>query len=191
MSLSSFNIIYILANFFGFFSNVGNGATIQSGTLTAIQNIELAALAVSVVLLILLIYLRLALEGAEHRVHHQRLHAELEMKEHAETRPGNPRWHDILALFDSPLEGDWRRAIIDADSMLASMLTEKGFVGADIGEQLRGASVAHFGTRELAWQAHHVRNRIAHDGEQYHLTEHEARATADLYRRVFEEFKYI
>jgi len=103
----------------------------------------------------------------------------------------NPRWLAVEKLANSTLESDWRRAIIEADSMLADLLTTRGFAGEDIGEQLKGASKNNFGTLDLAWEAHRLRNRIAHDGEALQLTERDAQATTDLYRRVFEEFEYI
>ena len=59
------------------------------------------------------------------------------------------------------------------------------------GEKLRDANPLQFSTLDLAWQAHKVRNDIAHAGEGFHLSEREANATIDLYRRVFEEFDFI
>jgi len=105
--------------------------------------------------------------------------------------PVNPRWEHILMLADSDSENDWRRAIIDADTMMDEMLMTQGYQGDTLGERLKGANPLQFTTLNLAWAAHKVRNDIAHAGHEFHLTEREARATIDLYRRVFEEFDYL
>ena len=60
-----------------------------------------------------------------------------------------------------------------------------------MGDKLKNANPLTFTTLDLAWQAHKVRNAIAHMGDTYPLTERDTHATIDLYRRVFEEFNYI
>ena len=72
--------------------------------------------------------------------------------------------------------------------MLADALREKGYVGADVGEMLQGAN---FRSVQLAWDAHKVRNRIAHEGTQFTLTEREAKRVYALYEAVFSEMKLI
>lgn len=139
--------------------------------------------------LILLVSVRLRLARVEEAGWAQREEAEI----HATGKPivKNPRWTHVLTLVNSSHASDWRSAILEADIMLFAMLNEKGFAGESVGEQLRSASPSHFTSLDLAWDAHRVRNEIAHAGEAYPLTEREAQATIDLYRRVFEEFDYI
>ena len=96
-----------------------------------------------------------------------------------------------MALAGGPHEGDWRRAIMEADIMMSNMLDSRGYQGATVSDQLRQANPIQFTTLDLAWKAHKVRNEIAHQGESLTLTERTARATIDLYRRVFEEFDYL
>lgn len=103
----------------------------------------------------------------------------------------NPRWDRVRVLVESASESEWRRAIIEADVILGSLLSDQGYRGSTIGDQLRDANPLQFTTLDLAWKAHKVRNEIAHGGEGYHLSERDARATVDLYARVFEEFNYI
>ncbi|TSC68525.1 MAG: Uncharacterized protein G01um101456_612, partial [Parcubacteria group bacterium Gr01-1014_56] len=94
-------------------------------------------------------------------------------------------------LANTPNESDWRLAILESDIMLGDLLLEQGYRGEGIGERLRDANPLQFNTLDLAWQAHKVRNDIAHAGEGFHLSQREANATIDLYRRVFEEFDFI
>jgi len=188
--MSSFNILYVVEKIAALFAGT-SVSSLQSDVLTYAQYAEWWALGISVVLLIGYIPLRLLGAEEEHRLHHMRTEAELAAHGAAHTTAKNPRFEAAVALANSSQEGDWRRAIIEADSLLADLLRNRGFVGDDIGEQLKGASTSHFATLDLAWDAHRMRNRIAHEGEQLVLTSRDALATMDQYRRVFEEFNYI
>lgn len=149
--------------------------------------------ALAVLVLALIVYTRIRLTIVEHEGFHG--HHEEEKgphhEAHIEGTHKNSRWEHILTLSSSAQEGDWRRAIIEADIMLGNLLSEKGYNGNTIGDQLRNANPLQFTTLDIAWQAHKVRNDIAHGGETYHLSEHDTRATISQYARVFEEFGII
>ncbi len=102
----------------------------------------------------------------------------------------NRTWAEILDRLDSFNESDWRRAILSADTMLDEMLEKMGYHGETIGERLKTVEESDFLTLDNAWEAHKVRNRIAHEGE-FVLTKREARRVIDLYKEVFEEFHFI
>jgi hypothetical protein len=68
------------------------------------------------------------------------------------------------------------------------VLRERGYQGEGVGEMLKGAS---FRTIDLAWDAHRVRNRIAHDGSAFELTEREAKRAFMLYESVFRDLKVV
>lgn len=104
---------------------------------------------------------------------------------------GNRRWQEVEDHVRSNNPNDWKLAIIEADVMLENMLEEAGFAGNTIADRLRSASGRSFATIEDAWQAHRMRNQIAHGGSDFVLTQKMAQATITQYRRVFEEFKYI
>ncbi|MBI1999417.1 MAG: hypothetical protein HYS74_02065 [Parcubacteria group bacterium] len=103
----------------------------------------------------------------------------------------NKRWQHVLDYMDSPNESDWRLAIIEADSMLENILDKMGYIGATIGDRLKGIEQSDFLTLNEAWEAHKVRNRIAHEGTAFRLTKREADRVINLFRKVFEEFHYI
>lgn len=145
----------------------------------------------SVVLLTCIVYVRIRTVQVEHVGFHE-LEAQWHSQpHHASAAVKNPQWEMISSLASSPNEGDWRRAILEADIMLATLLTERGYVGDSLGEQLKGANPLQFTTLDAAWEAHRMRNAIAHLGEAFPLSERDTRATIDMYRRVFEEFDYI
>lgn len=100
----------------------------------------------------------------------------------------HPRWAIIEGYMASNTDSLWRIGILEADTMLAEVLASKGYKGADVGEMLSSAS---FKTVQLAWDAHKIRNRIAHDGVSFTLTEREAKRAYALYEAVFKELKAI
>jgi len=104
---------------------------------------------------------------------------------------GHPRWRNIEALIDDTTASKWREAIIEADIMLDDVLSEQGYVGDGVGEKLQGANKTHFSTLQDAWEAHKVRNQIAHEGSAFNLSEELARRTIARYENVFRELKAI
>lgn len=101
------------------------------------------------------------------------------------------KWDRIVGFIESENPNDWRQAILESDIILGNLLTKMGYRGESIGEQLNRATKADFTTLDDAWEAHKVRNRVAHDGADHNLTQHEARRVINLYKRVFGEFFYI
>ena len=94
-------------------------------------------------------------------------------------------------MIESGHEIDWSQAIIEADIMLDEILDEQGYVGESVGDKLKQATPARFHTIQDAWDAHLVRNEIAHKGSAFQLTEHVAYRTISHYENVFREFGEI
>jgi hypothetical protein len=106
-------------------------------------------------------------------------------------RNENPRWRYIETLVDSPNESDWRIAIIEADTMLDEILDDRGYSGDTLAEKLKAVDGGAFTSLQNAWDAHNVRNKIAHSGSDYSLTELEARRVIKMFKNVFEELRAI
>ena len=66
-----------------------------------------------------------------------------------------------------------------------------GYRGESIGEQLKGVEKSDFTTIDDAWEAHKVRNLIAHEGANFLLSDREAKRVIGLYKNVFQEFHFI
>lgn len=111
--------------------------------------------------------------------------------EEEDKRVDHSRWEYIMQLIESGQETDWRQAIIEADIMLDEVLTQLGYQGDSIGEKLKSVSPSHFATLNNAWEAHKVRNEIAHSGSQFQLSEHIAHRTIANYEAVFREHHEI
>ena len=103
----------------------------------------------------------------------------------------NPRWQHIESLAGGATASEWREAIIEADIMLDDTLARKGYIGDGVGEKLKSAEPSEFNTLQDAWEAHKVRNQIAHEGSAFDLSESLAQRTIARYASVFREFKVI
>lgn len=103
----------------------------------------------------------------------------------------NGRWKEVLQHIESERVNDWKLAIIEADILLEELLEKEGYPGVTVGDKLKGASPDSFSTVNQAWRAHTVRNRIAHEGADFELSQKEAQETITQYKMVFEEFGAI
>jgi len=101
------------------------------------------------------------------------------------------RWEHVLELVRSDNPNDWRLSILEADIMLDELVSRMGYKGEGLGEKLKNIEKPDFRTLDDAWEAHKVRNIIAHRGSDYVLTQREANRIITLFTRVFEEFHYI
>jgi len=132
----------------------------------------------------------------------KKLHHELQLKFHsvpvghtgghviAEERI-NKRWEKVQKFIMSPNMSDWKLAILEADVMLEEMVDQIGYPGESLGEKLKNVERSDFTTVDLAWEAHKIRNALAHEGSDFLLTHREALRVVGLFEKVFKEFRYI
>ena len=101
------------------------------------------------------------------------------------------RWNRIIEQAHGESEKAARLAILEADIMLNELLDVLGYKGETMADKMHSVDRASFNTIDLAWEAHRIRNRIAHDGDAHHMTTREIRRVMALYERVLKEFHYI
>ena len=101
------------------------------------------------------------------------------------------RWNRIIEQANGESEQGWRLAILEADIMLNELLDTLGYKGETMADKMRAVERGNFNTIDLAWEAHRIRNRIAHDGEAHVLSARETKRVIALYERVFKEFHFI
>lgn len=101
------------------------------------------------------------------------------------------RWEVVINHLNSGNPAEWKLAIMEADNILDEMVEKMGYAGENLGERLRAVETSDFNSIQSAWEAHKIRNKIAHEGSEFELSEREARRVVGLYEKVFKEFEYI
>ena len=103
----------------------------------------------------------------------------------------NKRWEKIVEHIGSDNSSDWRLAILECDIILDEMLTKMSYHGETVADKLKVVEKSDFLSIDKAWEAHRVRNAIAHEGSNFQITDREARRVVSLYEEVFKEFHFI
>ncbi len=154
---------------------------------TAWTVFAIIAYIVSAIFLFLYIYASIHVgELYEEEDHHLRAAEEAYRRKMMGGATAN-RFHDMKEHIDSENPNDWKLAIIEADIILDEALKRMGYAGTSLGERLRSISPQSMRTLDDAWEAHKVRNEIAHSGVDFVLTHKLARETIVRYERVFSE----
>src|SRR3989344_7427717 len=101
------------------------------------------------------------------------------------------RWNHILEQIASESHQDWRLAILEAGIMLNELLDVQGYRGDTMADKMRAVDRVNFNSIDLAWEAHKIRNKIAHAGSDHQLSAREARRVIALYEKVLKDAHYI
>ncbi len=172
--------------------NLGLESYINVDTVLAIANVlwstyAIIAYLISIFLLVLYVYastqykqlseLQASLVKERERIYDERFRS----------GPKNDRLADVMLHIDSDHPNDWKLAIIEADIVLDEALQKAGYGGVTLGERLKSISPSQLQSLDDAWQAHKVRNQVAHGGADFVLTKRLAEETIKQYRRVFTE----
>jgi len=103
----------------------------------------------------------------------------------------NQNWIKTLSYLFSQHQSDWKLAIIEADAMLEALMNQLGFKGETLGDKLKSADQTKFKSLTSAWEVHTIRNRIAHEGASFQLSQHEAKRVIAIYEGIFREYGFI
>jgi hypothetical protein len=164
----------------------GSPAALYERIVLAVQSIKSISAFISLILLAGIIYSIVRIRQIEH---------EEEEREEAIAAPvaeiSNKRWHRVIEHISSESESDWRLAILEADIILSEMLVSMGYHGQSVSDMLKGVEKSDFTSIDKAWEAHKVRNTIAHEGANFQLSAREAKRVINLYREIFQEFHFI
>ncbi|MEI7810631.1 MAG: hypothetical protein WCI41_03705 [bacterium] len=125
------------------------------------------------------------IEYAHHKAEREKRDAE------KKGSPQSARWKMVQEHIASTSQGDWKLAIVDADVMLEDLLDQLGFKGENLGDKLKAVDMEKYSSLKNAWEAHLIRNQIAHEGLQYDLPEQEAKRVIAIYEQIFRDFRYI
>lgn len=174
-------------------------AFISSDKAVVVEKTVLFFLAMFFLTIICYVIVRmLEIRDKEHKHHHHEIHkyahdkAEYEKRLHEQVGGSkNEHWSQVLHYLFSQHSSDWKLAIIEADSMLEGLLDQLGFKGETLGDKLKSADQDNFSQLTIAWEVHTIRNKIAHEGLAFELSQHEAKRVIALYEQIFHTYGYI
>lgn len=96
------------------------------------------------------------------------------------------RWRSMEEQLTTEERKDYKKAIIEADALVDAALRTHGFSGETMGERMREVTRDRLPSIEDLWQAHRVRNAIAHD-PHYMVSLREGHDTMQIYKKVLED----
>ncbi len=180
--------ILLISVVFNFAQGLFSGVDVASVFLSIFSNLKMIATIISMIALIIIVYsfMRISeLAAAESKK------LGLELNWSSERKQKNERWERVEEYMTSLNASDWKIAILEADNILDDITLRMGYQGENLGERMKAIDASDFPYLEEAWQAHKMRNVIAHKGTDYKLTRSEAEQTINIYHRVFKDLGYL
>ena len=99
-------------------------------------------------------------------------------------------WQKISEQGNSQVENDRKLAIIAADTLIEKILALAGYHGENLGERLKNIERGDLDSLDDIWEAHKVRNRIAHEAD-YKLSPNDTVDALARFERALKELEYI
>lgn len=96
------------------------------------------------------------------------------------------KWEKLLEKIKSGDERDLRLAIIEADTLVDEILIQHEHPGKDMGERLKSMHPGEIENLDDLWEAHKIRNRIAHESG-FHITAEEAKKIINIYHKTLKD----
>lgn len=99
-------------------------------------------------------------------------------------------WQQVLKKLESENPADWNLAVIQADSIVDSILKEMGLPGDTMGDRMRTLDKGRLSSLDDLWEGHRIRNDIAHSPDRT-ISKHRAVQAIGLFEKVLKEMGYI
>jgi hypothetical protein len=99
-------------------------------------------------------------------------------------------WKTIQEHFFVGGDNDLKVAILDADKLLDEALRGAGIQGANLGDRLKKIKPSQLPDIEALWQAHKLRNQIAHESD-FKLKRDLAERTLQIYEKTLHDLKAL
>jgi hypothetical protein len=103
----------------------------------------------------------------------------------------NVRWERVEQYMTSLNQSDWKIAILEADNILDEIVERMGYKGTTLGERMKNIEAGDFPYLDEVWDAHKLRNALAHKGTNLALSRSDAEQAINIYHRVFKELGYL
>ncbi len=102
------------------------------------------------------------------------------------------QWQVVLDHVNSESPAEWKLAILEADNILDEILEDQGYVGKTLADKLKTMSRTKVASYDDIWEAHKLRNQIAHGGAiDMDLSKKMARDTIAKFGNAFKELGYL
>ncbi len=128
-----------------------------------------------------------------YKLKHDKKDSLIEVAKEVESTPieeRQGRWGEIRKHLSTEHQAEWKIAILEADTLLDDVLIKTGRSGENMGERLKGMNPADFASLQDVWDAHKIRNSIAHE-PSYPLSKSQAEEAISKYERALRELKYL
>ena len=99
-------------------------------------------------------------------------------------------WKDILAKIHSMNASDWLLAVIHADALMDDILKGMGLPGETMADRLKSLDVSKLKSLDDVWEAHKIRNKVAHSPATL-LRHDELLRAINLYKKALKELEFI
>lgn len=96
------------------------------------------------------------------------------------------KWVKIIEKIKSGTEENIKLAIIETDGLIDNLLKEKGITGETMADRLKSISKDELRNLDNLWEAHKLRNKIAHQ-PHFKLDYAEAKQAFKYYQSVLKE----
>jgi hypothetical protein len=146
--------------------------------------LQLISAAVILILSFLLVKLHLEVGDVGRWVREWRVRQGMGAAAPVQKGPLLRQWNQAQERIATNDEAQWKLAVIEADAILDTVISDMGFSGETMGERMRAIEPGQLPYLDDAWRAHKVRNYIAHNAD-YKLPQRTAEIAFDIYRRIF------
>lgn len=99
-------------------------------------------------------------------------------------------WKAVLEKITSSNPSDWNLAVIQADSILDDILKRSGFPGETMGDRLKKLDRSKLSSLDEVWDAHKIRNVIAHDPNRP-ISRREIERAIDSFEKALKELEFL
>lgn len=100
------------------------------------------------------------------------------------------KWQEILKRLALPEEASYRIAVIEADKFFEEAMRRLGYVGENFSDRLKQIHPTEIKNLNEVWQAHRVRNSLAHDPD-FKLSHGEAAKAVDAFEKALQDLEVI
>ncbi|MHB1118020.1 MAG: hypothetical protein ACYCZ7_00610 [Minisyncoccota bacterium] len=136
-----------------------------------------------------IVWISLRARDVHHKVHDQ--YAPLPVEE-VETSGYGIQWQVVLDHASSENPAEWKLAVLEADNMLDEILEDQGYFGDTVADKLKAMSPERITAYDELWEAHKLRNQIAHEGAAtMEISKKSVRDAIEGFEKAFKDLGYF